>query len=170
MKYLKTHEKYIHNEQDRIDDIKFINEFSKKFEYLFEYRLNLDVSSKMEFRDYIGYGASKNYTGETILNNKNISSKKVKIKYSIFLDTDINPNGITNENDIGRTFTIKFEILKNKSTNINNLKHFYNYSKNMDDVLEKFDDYVFYTLRIRKPTKEELEQYRLEKAAKKYNL
>jgi hypothetical protein len=170
MKYIKTLEKYIHTNQDSIDDMNYIEEFANKFEEKFEDRLNIIVSKDAEFRNYLGYGAYKYYSGEIILNNRNIYHKKINIGYKVRIETDINPNGITNENDIGRTFSIGFDINKSKSRNVNKIRHFYGYSRNIDEILEKFDNYIKTTFNIRYLTPEEKEQRKLQRTANKYNL
>lgn len=177
MKHLKTYEKYVHTSQDQIDDMNLINEFSKKFEDLFEFRLNLDRSGNPEFRGYLGYGASVHYFGKINLDNPRILKRKVDISYNVYLDTDINPNGITgedDEDDIDRTFTIKFEISKNMSRNVNNIKNFYSYSRNMDEVLEKFNNYVSHILGIKQLTDSEKEERKkkkdFDKKIRQYNL
>lgn len=167
MKHLKLFEKYTHTQQDKIDDMKLINDFSEKFEDMFEYRLNINEHSEPNFRDYLGHGAEKNYTGSI---TKKLMTKNVEIKYIIFLTTDINPNGILSEKDIDRTFNIKFEIQNNNSRYVKQLNNFYGYSRKMDEILERFDYYVLNTLDIKRPTEEEIKQYKLEKTAKKYNL
>lgn len=170
MKYIKKFEKYQHTKQDLIDDVNYINEFAKKFEDLFEFRLNLDTSENAKFRSYIGHGADKRYTGDIILNNPRIYSKKIKIEYYINIDTDINPNGITGHDDVARTYVIKFELKRSKSRIINNLPHFYSYSINMNDVLDKFDNYISNKLGIRELTEEEIKVCKIKKDANKYNL
>lgn len=170
MIYLKTYEKYKHTQQDKIDDMIYIREFSRKFEEAFEYRLNLNINIDSIFRNFIDHGAEKVYTGEIILNNKKILSKKINIKYNIIIATDINPNGIKNENDIGRTFSINFNILKSASRNINNIRHFYNYSTNIDDLIQSFDKYLIEVLGIKYLTEDEKQQKKKEKDINKYNL
>lgn len=163
MKYIITYEKYTHTPQDKIDDMELIREFSKKFEDLFEFRLNLNKFSGPEFRGYLGYGASVHYFGHVELDNPEILKRKVDIKFNIFLDTDINPNGISGEDDIARTFSIKFEIRKNKSRNINRIKGFYGYSRDMEGVLEEFDNYLIDKLGIGYLSEEERERLRKQK-------
>ena len=71
MKYLKLYEKYTHTNQDALDDMTYIQKFSKKFEDKFEYRLNLIDLSNAKFKSYLGYGAHKYYYGEVEIFNKN---------------------------------------------------------------------------------------------------
>lgn len=170
MNHIKTFEKYQHTKQDLIDDMTYINEFSKKFEDLFEARLNLTASSDAHFINSVGYGAKKNYTGNTILNNTKILSNKVKIEYVVYIKTDINPNGITSEDDINRTYVIRFDIIKNKSRNVNSIPSFYAYSINMNETIYKFDNYISNKLGIRNLTEEEIKEFKIKKDAKKYNL
>jgi len=166
----KIFESYNHSNQDKIDDMELIQEFSKKFEDLFEYRLNLDKYGQPEFRGYLGYGANVNYSGQIELDNPKILKRKVDISFNIFLNTDINPNGITNDDDIGRTFSIKFEIRNSNSRNVNRVKNFYGYSRDIDNILKRFDDYIINAWGIDYLTDKEIEEKRLKKIANKYNL
>lgn len=168
MKYIRTFEKYIHTKQDEIDDMSLINEFVNKFDDMFECRLNLE-GEPIEAM-WIGYGAYRYYTGSIILDNSRILKKKVIIRYNVTLTTHINPDGITGEHDIGRTFSINFEINNNRSRNVNALPKFYSYSIDMNELLEKFERYIINTFGIRRLTKEEEEECKLKKDTKKYNL
>jgi hypothetical protein len=160
---IKTYEKYTHTNQDKLDDMYYIEEFSKKFEDLFEYWLDFEVYEDIKFRDYLGYGAEKVYTGEVKI------GKKMK-PYMIWIETDINPNGIKGEDDIGRTYVIKMEI-KVVGYSVSN---FYKYSRNMEDVLEKFDRYLLEDLNLLRISDEEKERRKkeriLRKDVDKYNL
>ena len=169
MKYIKTLEKYIHTSQDKFDDMILIREFTDKFEIQFEDRLDICTKSNLRFRTFIGYGADKHYDGETIVNNPKIYKTKKKIKYSITIDTDINPAGITSDQDIGRTFTIHFDI---KPTNNRHSKIpcFYHHARNIEDILQSFDNYITNTLNIKYLTDEEKKQKKIEKTMIKYNL
>jgi hypothetical protein len=169
MKHLKTYEKYIHTEQDKIDDMKLIEKFASKFEEMFEYRLDIIEKSNPEFRDYVGYGADIKYYGEVETFNKKYYQVKRKIEYKIRITTDINPNGITSEKDIGRTFTIDFDI-KHKPRSHDKTRDFYAYSTNMNDVIKNFDKYVLETLNIKYLTPEEIEVKKIKKNMKKYNI
>lgn len=169
MKYIKTYERYTHTPQDKIDDMTLLQEFTQKFEDKFEYRLNLDTTNQPEFRSYLGFGADKNYSGTIeVYNNKYYKTKK-KIRYSIVLETDINPAGITGDDDIGRTFTIDFDI-KQENRLRNKFPDFRQYTRDIDTLIEKFDDYVRTTLNIKKLSEEELKQKQIDKSANKYNL
>jgi len=170
IKKFSIFESYNHSNQDKLDDMELIQEFSKKFEDLFEYRLNLDKFGQPEFRGYLGYGANVNYSGQIELDNPKIFKRKIDISFNIILDTNINPNGISGENDIGRTFSIKFEIRNNNLRNVNHVKNFYGYSRNIDDILERFDEYLINVWGIDYLTDKEIEERRLKKISKKYNL
>jgi hypothetical protein len=163
MKYIKTYEKYKHTNQDKEDDMYYINKFSKKFEDEFEFRLNFDIKEDVKFMDYIGYGAEKIYSGKIKINNNNVS-------YLIWIYTRINPNGIEHSQDIGRIFTIKMKI-RIKEYPVTN---YYEYSRNIDDILEKFDRYILKELNIEYLTDQEKEKRKKEKELKisvnKYNL
>ena len=162
-------EKYIHTSQDKIDDMELMQEFSKKFEDKFEYRLNLDTYNNITFRTYLGCGADKRYSGTVEIYNQKYYKTKRKIRYSINIDTYINPAGITGDDDIGRTFTIDFDI-KQENRLTNKLPDFYGYARNMDEIIERFNNYVYTTLNIKYLSEKELEQKKIEKSAKKYNL
>lgn len=179
MKYLISYknllEKYTHTDQDKIDDMIYINEFVKKFEEKFEYRLNLEYDSEAEFRDYLGFGAGKYYHGEVEILNKYM------IQYFINIFTCINPNGIKNENDIGRTFNIDFDIrsrrggptrIRKNTRNArinNNIIDFYGYSRNMEELIDRFDEYLL-KLDIKHLTEEEKKEKEIEKKMRTYNL
>lgn len=169
MKYLKKYEKYIHTSQDKIDDMSYIEEFSKRFEEMFEYRLDIIEKSNPKFRDYLGFGAEVQYNGETEIYNSKYYKTERNIKYSINIETNINPNGIKHEYDIERTFLIKFEIKRENRLN-NRIVDFYDYSTSMDAVLLKFDKYVLDTLNIKYLTEEEIEIKKIKKNMKNYNL
>jgi hypothetical protein len=162
MKHIKAYEKYKHKPQDKIDDMNLMQEFSDKLETQFEYRLDIDYISNIE-TSVVGYGTNKYYSGQFINNSKYYKSKRA-ILYNIRISTDINPNGITSDKDIGRTYTLNFDT---KSSRIPN---FYEYSRDMNDVLQRFNYYVINTLNIDYLSKEELKQKQLNKIANKYNL
>jgi hypothetical protein len=170
MKYIKPfNEKYIHTSQDKIDDMNLMQKFIQKFEDKFEYRLNLDTYNDLSFRTYLGYGADKSYTGTVEIYNQEYYKTKRKIRYSITIETDINPSGISGADDIGRTFTIDFDI-KQENRLTNKFPDFYKYGRNMDEIIEKFDNYVYKTLNIKHLSEKEIEQKKIEKSANKYNL
>ena len=169
MKHLKLYEKYIHTPQDKKDDINLLHEFVQKFEDKFEYRLNLDTSKQIKFKSYIGYGSEKYYYGTIEIYNIKYYKSKRYINYSINISTDINPNGITSENDIDRTFTIDFDIKQDNGRN-SIFPDFYAYDRDINTVIDKFDYYVSSILNIKHLTKDQIKQKQIEKAAKKYNI
>jgi hypothetical protein len=162
-------EKYIHTSQDKIDDMNIMQEFAKKFEDIFEYRLNLNIDNDSKFRTYLGHGANKSYTGTVEIYNQEYYKTKRKIRYSINIITDINPAGISGPDDIGRTFTIDFDI-KQENRLTNKIPDFYSYERTMDEIIEKFNNYVYSTLNIKYLSEKDLEQKKIEKSANKYNL
>lgn len=167
--FIKYNEKYNHTQQDIIDDMRYINEFSKKFENKFEFRIDLNIERNSQFRSYLGYGADKFYTGEIIIDNLKYYKTKRKIKYIVRIETDINPAGITGEDDIGRTFTIDFDI-KQENRSRNKIPDFYGYSRNIDDIINEFDTYVIQKLGKKNLSHEEIEQKKMIKKMKKYNI
>ena len=162
MKYILTLEKYKNTSQDLIDDMNLMIEFSDKFETKFEYRLDINDISNIE-TSIVGYGTNKYYKGLFINNTKYYKSKR-PIQYHITISTDINPNGITGDKDIGRTYTLNFDTKTSKIPN------FYEYSRDMDNVLQSFNYYVINTLNINYLSKEELKQKQLNKITRKFNL
>jgi len=169
MKYIKQYDKYINTPQDKIDDMIFLQEFVQKFEDIFEYRLNLDTFVESRFRAYLGFGADKIYNGEVEIYNPTYYKTKRKIRYSINIETDINPAGISGADDIGRTFTIDFDIKQDTRLG-NRIPGFYGYGRSMEEVIEKFDNYVWTKLNITYLSEKEIEQKKIERSAKKYNL
>jgi len=161
MKYILTLEKYKNTSQDLIDDMNLMIEFSDKFETKFEYRLDINDISNIE-TSVVGYGTKKYYSGLFINNTKYYKSKR-PIQYTITLITNINPNGISSDDDIGRTFKIDLD------TN-SKIPDFHEYSRNIDEILRKFEEYVINTLNINQLSKKELKQKQLNKITKKFNL
>lgn len=169
MKYIKTYEKYAHTPQDKIDDMILMQEFADKFETQFEDILDIDYKSNIRFRTYLGFGADKQYEGQLTINNPRYYKTKKTIKYSIRIETDINPAGITGDDDIGRTFVIDFDI-KQKANRYTKYPDFYSYQRNIDDVLQQFNEYLINTLNVKQPTEKEKQQRQLKKSMIKYNL
>lgn len=167
--FIKYNEKYNHTQQDIIDDMRYIDEFSEKFENKFEFRIDLNIERNSQFRSYLGYGADKFYTGEIIIDNLKYYKTKRKIKYRVRIATDINPAGITGEDDIGRTYTIDFDI-KQENRSRNKIPDFYGYSRNIDDIIDQFDTYVLQKLGKKKLSQEETERKIMIKKMKKYNI
>lgn len=165
MKYINTYEKYIHTNQDKIDDMTYIQEFAEEFEKKFEYRLNLDTNEQIRFRSFLGFGADKYYHGEIVVNTSYYKTKRT-LKYKVRIETDINPAGITNENDIGRTFVIDFDVYSPNQK----IPDFYGYERSIDDIIERFHDYVITKLNIKTITEEEKKEKEIKKTASKYNL
>lgn len=169
MKHLKHYEKYTHTPQDSIDDMTLIQEFADKFENQFEARLNITQKSNTQFRSYLGFGADKHYSGEIEIYNRNFYKTKRNIKYKIRIETDINPAGVSGDTDIDRTFVIDFDI-KPDNNRYSKFPDFYSHARNMEDILEKFDDYVRFKLNIPNLSEEQKEKYFIQKTANKYNL
>ena len=168
MKYIKSfNEKYTHTAQDKIDDMNIMQEFVQKFEDKFEYKLYLDTSNETKIRTY--FGAYNDYRGVVEIYNPKYYKSKRKIRYSIKIETDINPAGISGPDDIGRTFTIDFDI-KQENRLTNKIPDFYSYGRNIDEVIEKFNNYVYTTLNIKNLSEKEIEQKKIEKSANKFNL
>jgi hypothetical protein len=146
-----------------------IQEFADQFEKLFEARLNIKSNTPAEFRTYLGHGADKTYKGSLEISNTKLYNTKRKIKYTVELETAINPAGISGDHDIGRTFTIDFDVMSNNNKQLR-FPDFYSYARNIDDVLVKFDEYLTNKLNIKPLSKEEIQFFNLQKSSRKYNL
>lgn len=127
---------YVHTEQDKEDDILYIKEFTKTFEYKFKDVLHLSV---------FNYGALYG-TDDFIYCVPDTCSEEARTVYAmgsngisemIWLETGINPNGIA-ENLFVRTFTIKYKKdVKNKLAD-----NFYDYALNPSEIIGKFEMFL----------------------------
>lgn len=141
-------EKYEHTTEDKEQDIVLAKEFAEKFEDKFKTKLNLTDYTGVKFRDYLGYGAEKIYRTKLDIENSEFDS--INKFGMVWISTGINPSGVKKEGEYHRTFTIHFELKGKKSQEIDGeiytdeavVKKFYSYSAEMDDIIEKFEEYV----------------------------
>lgn len=147
--YKSFNESYKHTIEDKKADMVEIEKFTSKFESMFNDELKLKVYEDAKFRDYLGHGASKIYLSD-IDYRVDGEYESINDQAMIFLTTDINPNGISSGDDIGRTYTINYE-LKGKVVNVVNgeefqedtvVRKFYSFERTIDEVLEKFKKFV----------------------------
>ena len=133
------------NQAEKSEDLKMIAEFTKIFKERFG---NIIEKSNHEevFRDYIGYGAESLFSINKPKNFKETKYLKNLSSHLLWLDTSINPNGITGAHDIGRTYTIKCECIADVREKF---KHnfyrtsyvqFYKYARTIEEVIESFDE------------------------------
>ena len=140
--------KYQHTLKDARDDSALIQEFSLRFLNRFNLKYE-NILSLNEKQSYLGYGSCSTF----LLDQVSYSSKNLIINKQPFIHiaTQINPNGIDSSGRVGRTFTIKLELTcKHKAKyqrqfNETVYAKFYDYSENMDDLLDKFEQFMLKT-------------------------
>ena len=131
-----------------MEDLKQIKIFTEAFEKRFKDVLMLSDYRKNSFRDYLGYGAESIYTNPKPDDFKETKYRKNPQKGMLWISTDINPNGITGKDDVGRTYTIKFEQVcqerrkyaRHFGTGM--IHKFYGYGRTIDEILGKFEAYL----------------------------
>lgn len=130
--------------QDLHEIIKFTNSFELKFKD----RLSLKPYRLNTLQDYIGRGAESIYTNPKPKIFKETKWSKNPNDGMLWISTDINPNGITSKEDIGRTYTIKFEQTFDerrkyaRDWQVGLIYKFYAYGRTIEEVINKFDDYL----------------------------
>lgn len=129
-------------------DLLEIKKFTEKFEKEFKDRLSLKDYRINSFCDYIERGAESIYTNPMPKDFKETKWRKNPKGGMLWISTDINPNGITSKDDIGRTYTIKFEQVfseRRKYARVwhtGSIHHFYSYGRTIEEVLDKFKNYL----------------------------
>jgi len=132
---------------DYTEDLTTLQTFVDRFDEKYFDALKLKVFTDCTARDYVGYGATKlytmgkpkNYTDTKYIRNVNSSM--------IWLTSDINPNGITGKDDIGRTYSIKLEVMCQRRRKYGRnwyddcLVRFYGYGRTIDEIMNKFGDF-----------------------------
>ena len=135
------------NQEEKIEDLKMIAEFTKIFKERFGNIIE-ESNSEEVFRDYIGYGAESLFIINKPKNFKETKHIKNLSTHLLWLDTSINPNGITGVHDIGRTYTIKFECMADvrekfkHSFNRTSYVKFYKYARTIEEVIKSFDEFL----------------------------
>lgn len=114
----------------------------------------LKVYQENKFCDYLNRGAKKIYTSVIKLpkmseKEKNISGLKHNsdINGMIWISSDINPNGITGKNDIGRTYNIYLKFYgtvryTKRKYEKGDFISFYDYGRTIEEIIEKFRKWV----------------------------
>ncbi len=135
-------------QSDYSEDLKTLQEFVDRFDEIYFDKIGLRVFIDCSSQDYLGHGAVKIYT----LNKpKNFVETKYQRKISscsLRLSSDINPNGITDSTDIGRTFTIQLEVYCEKRVKYgrnwydDTLTKFYGYGRTIDEILKRFEAFT----------------------------
>lgn len=134
------------------EDIKAIEEFTTKFEDRFKDVLKAKDNRINSFRDYLGYGAESIYTTPIPNDFETTKWRRNPQQGMIWVSTGINPHGVTSEHDIDRTYTIKFEQKcgerrkYGREWHTGTIHHFYGYGRTIDEILEKFHNYIYHGL------------------------
>ena len=134
------------NEKEK--DIKEIKLFTKEFEKEFKDKVDISSYKINKFRDYLKYGAVSIYTVPKPKNFKQTKWAKNPQIGMIWISTGINPNGVTSEDDICRTYAIKFEQIFQKRNkyarnfHTDTIHQFYAYGRTIEEVISKFDSYL----------------------------
>ena len=132
------------------NDLKTLNTFVTDFETLYFNKLGLSVFKDSTPMDYIKRGAEKIY--KLPIPKNTIETKLVSNIGNglLWLISDINPNGITNSNDIARTYTIKFQVMCKSRRKYTKLDawyddcylQFYSYGRTIEEVLTNFKTFI----------------------------
>jgi hypothetical protein len=148
-------------EADREEDIATLKKFDSMFTSKFN-NLGLKVYQKPKFGDYLGYGATVIYTQMFPANVSSDSDIKPitgnNWRAMIWLDSDINPHGITGAHDMGRTFSIRYQVkgLRKASKEMqryvksgaiaawdeSEVLKFYDYGRTPEEVMKKFSQWM----------------------------
>ena len=139
----------------RNEDIKECKKLVKAFckEYGERFKLNeKEIMSKVSYNGYLGHGASV-FVGLQV--NSNIDNLKVgEIKPTtafVRLSSDINPNGVSKEIGIARSYVIEFRVegsvrKRGGRTEEKPFFYAYQYGTTIDEVMNKFEGKVLYDL------------------------
>jgi hypothetical protein len=131
------------------EDLVETKKLNTKFKLLLPKLPNVELYQKPKAKTYLGHGADVIYTCELNMPKMAQSTKdKIGIGDSIigyiWLSSDINPNGITSKDDIGRTYNIHIEFkgririgLRSWDNNGCFIKC-YEYGRTIEEVIEKF--------------------------------
>lgn len=147
----------INKTAEQREDIVTARDFHDLFVKNFENDLpNFKVYQEVEAQEYLGHGAGAVYTSDIkipTMTEKEQFKKGLKgmsaglIMGMVWIESEINPNGITGAYDIGRTFTIHIafkahaRLTQRRWEDIEIIK-FYEYSRDMQDVIDKFREWV----------------------------
>lgn len=133
------------------EDIKAVTKINKIFFETFkdtipELKIYQDVKSKD------GYGANVIYTSQITIPEWNEKKKRKAgleggtIRGMLWIASDINPNGITGKEDIGRTYTIHFELKGKRRVTQRRWEDglfikFYNYARDIQTIIDLFKEW-----------------------------
>ena len=133
------------------EDLKEIKLLTKRFEdefKHFELKQFTDFDGNLiynRFQDYLKNGAESIFTLDKPKNFKPTKWLRNPRQPMIWLSTEINPNGITGKNDMGRTYTIDFvfrcdtrEKFKKTWCNDSEYLKFYSYGRTIDEIINEF--------------------------------
>lgn len=141
--------------ESKKEDINECKKLVKAFckEYGERFKLNeKEIMSKVSYQAYLGRGASV-FVGLKVssnIDNLKVGEIKPTMGY-VILESDINPNGVSKEIGIKRTYTINFVVKgsqRKRGGRSEETTFFkaYQYGITIDEVIEKFDTKVVYDL------------------------
>ena len=108
---------------------------------------NLNVYQGVTFRDYLDYGADVIYTTKITLpqwnKRKKAGIKSNLIRGMLWVSSSINPNGISETDDIARAYTIHLEFKANKRVSQRRWEEsiiikFYDYARDIQTIIDLF--------------------------------
>jgi hypothetical protein len=142
--------------------MKEISGFTKSFQDKFGNELQLREYKLNKFQDHLGYGAQSIYTNShyidvnaksdiapahsiTVENPKPLPGQ---FNGMLWINTEINPSGITGRNDKGRTYSISYELKGDKKINQRTwesnatILKFYDYGRTSGEVMDSFNKWI----------------------------
>jgi len=128
--------KYVHTEQDKEDDILYIKEFTKVFEDKFKDALRLSIFNYGELYGIDDFIYCVPVTGSPEARTVYAMGSN-GISEMIWLVTEINPNGIT-ENLFARTFSIKYQ----KKTKEKLVDNFFDFALDPSEIIGRFEMFL----------------------------
>jgi hypothetical protein len=144
----------MNKKEEKIEDIKTAKEFRELFVKKFGKLIPaFSLYEDVKFRGYLKYGANAIYLSEIAIPEMSEKvGKKVgllcgRIGGMLWLTSEINPNGITGKNDIGRTFTIQFELkglmrCTQRRWEDGCFIKFYGYARSMPSIFKQFRAWI----------------------------
>jgi hypothetical protein len=137
-------------EKDISETKRLITAFVKKYGHVFPMN-EKNFMNNLKPKDYLGYGASSYnyYTVSSNIGDKlEIGETKPKMA-ALWLESDINPNGISGKDDIARTYQIHLEIKGKKRLNQRSYDDdglffkIFDYGRSISEVLEKVEEKMY---------------------------
>ena len=134
-------------DEDVRETKRLVTAFVKRYGHVFPMNEKIFIDN-VKPREYLGHGAGS-WNGYRVTSNIGdkiaVGETKPNIGF-LSIESDINPNGISGKDDIGRTYVIHLEIKGRKRYSqrsyVDDGVYFkiYNYGRNIAEVLEKIED------------------------------